>query len=129
VYDRGDRGRSERVETLACEDGSGLTARRTTGYGCTRVALQGSVDETTAPWLAELLQRSGQERSVEILVLDVRGVTFFSSAGLNCLEQVGSRAEQQRTRISIWDPPPFLRRVLKAGGLASSILIEPPEAR
>jgi anti-anti-sigma factor len=113
---------------LSCRTGE-LAVRWTVGYRCARLALRGLVDDTTAPWLTELLVAAGADPAVDVVVVDLAAVTFFGAAGLHCFNHAADRAAGQRARISVWDPPPFIRRVLTTGGLDPSILLEPPDPR
>lgn len=104
-----------------------LRARLGTQYRCMVFSLEGEVDSRTAPWLAEQLLTACRERSGDALVLVLRHVSFFGAAGLQCLNTVAEVAGRQDVCVSIWDPPPFARRVLRAGDLHPSVLVEPPE--
>ncbi|GAA0225503.1 STAS domain-containing protein [Cryptosporangium japonicum] len=104
-----------------------LHVRKGTRYRCMVFSLAGEVDARTAPWLTAELLTACRERSGDALVLVLRHLSFFGAAGLQCLNTVAEVAGRHDVHVSIWDPPPFARRVLRAGHLHPSVLVEPPE--
>jgi anti-anti-sigma factor len=108
---------------------SELTVHRAVHYRCARFTLRGAVDNPAASWLAELLVGAGTDPAIDVVAVDLSEVTFFGATGLNCLNRAAGQAAAHRTRISVWDPPPFIRRVLTTGGLDPSIFVEPPDPR
>ncbi|EXG81854.1 STAS domain-containing protein [Cryptosporangium arvum] len=103
-----------------------LRARLSSQYRCMVFVLEGEIDARTAPWLTEQLLGACRERTGDALVLVLRHLSFFGAAGLQCLNTVAETAARRDVRVSLWDPPPFARRVLRAGDLHPSVLVEPP---
>ncbi|MFG1926991.1 STAS domain-containing protein [Cryptosporangium sp. NPDC048952] len=104
-----------------------MSARLGTRYRCMLYALEGDVDARTAPWLTDQLLGACRDQSGDALVLNLRHLSFFGAAGLQCLNTVAEVAQVLDIHVSIWDPPPFARRVLRAGDLHPSVLVEPPD--
>jgi anti-anti-sigma factor len=88
--------------------------------GCTRVVrVRGELDLVTAPRLAQLL-RAQLAEGCAVLVVDLTGVEFLSSAGLNALAQAGRLATTTDARIVlIGGGNRNVRMPLEMSGLAS----------
>lgn len=114
------------LHTISDPSGT-LHVRRGIRYRCMVFSLEGDVDARTTPWLTDQLLSACDEQSGDALVLVLRHLSFFGSAGLQCVNTVAEACRRHDVRVSIWDPPPFARRVLRAGDLHPSILIEPPD--
>jgi anti-anti-sigma factor len=109
------------------QDGDEFTVQRVVAYRSVRLALSGVVDARSARRLAELLAQACHDPQVDAVVLDLEDVTYFGAAGLGCVNQAAELGLGLGIRLSVWHPRPFLRRVLTAGGLHPSVLIEPPD--
>jgi anti-sigma B factor antagonist len=108
---------SERRDGL----GSGrpsLTTRRTRyRHDLCVVTVDGEVDLTTAPELAEVL---GEDVS-PVLVVDLTRVTFLSAAGLHVLVEAAVRAQEHGRRLGLVTDGKMTLRVLRMSGTAASI--------
>ncbi|QRP43599.1 STAS domain-containing protein [Amycolatopsis sp. FDAARGOS 1241] len=62
------------------------------------VTVAGEIDLVTAPELDEVVSGAVDE-SPDVLVVDLRGVTFLSSAGLQVLAAAHQRLGEQRLRV------------------------------
>lgn len=100
-----------------------LRARRSTRYRCVVFSLAGELDSRTAPWLTAQLLHACAQPSGDALVVVLRHLTFFGAAGLRCLNEVAVSAGEHDVRVSLWDAPPFIRRVLLAGDLHASVMV------
>ncbi|WP_052706246.1 STAS domain-containing protein [Streptomyces rubellomurinus] len=96
--------------------GSGLTVTtRVTGTGAAVCALAGDLDvETLAPAAATLTELVA--RRPPTLVIDLRGVAFCDSSGLNLLLKTRIAAEQEGTELRLAAVAPTVMRVLELTG-------------
>ncbi|MFI5952627.1 STAS domain-containing protein [Cryptosporangium sp. NPDC051539] len=116
-------------DELVFLDGGVLAVRRTLRYRCARFVMRGAVDAENAEWLADLLVRPGTDPSIDVITVDLSAVTFFGAAGLRCLNRAAGHASAHGRWFSVWDPPPFVRRVLEAGGVTPALSVESPALR
>jgi anti-anti-sigma factor len=92
-----------------------LTLTRRCENGTATVVVAGDLDAMTAPDLAEVLdaQLTGQERE---LVVDLREVTFMSSAGLHLLLAATVNTAAAGIRLRVHTGSPAVERILRAAG-------------
>ncbi|MFG1928858.1 STAS domain-containing protein [Cryptosporangium sp. NPDC048952] len=86
------------TETFGPDGPNGLSAVRTRSGACLVVYLDGVLDTVTAPGLTALLGHACVARDVDAVVIDVRGVTFFGTAGLTCLDAAARAAAGREPR-------------------------------
>ena len=90
------------------------------------VAPTGEVDLATEGALRDALDRVGR---CEVLVLDLRGISFMDSAGIAVLVDEHLRAEREGFRLRVISGPEQVQRVLEMTGLARRLdFTEPGEA-
>jgi anti-sigma B factor antagonist len=91
-----------------------------------RVVVQGELDIETGPRLREELD-GAHAAAPAVLVLDLRGVTFFDSTGLQIVldADVRSRAEERRFVVLVGEGEP--RRVLELADVTDRLSLREPE--
>jgi anti-sigma B factor antagonist len=95
-----------------------LTTRRTRyRHDLDVVMVDGEVDLTTAPELAEVLE----EDATPVLVVDLTRVTFLSAAGLHVLIAAAARAQEHERCLGLVTDGRMALRVLRMSGVAASI--------
>ena len=83
------------------------------------VTASGEIDLYTAPRLQEeLADVLAGERAVQVLV-DMAGVEFCDSTGMNVLLAAMKRASEHGGRLSLAGPQPAVRKILQVTGLDS----------
>ncbi|RRO14180.1 anti-sigma factor antagonist [Saccharopolyspora rhizosphaerae] len=80
------------------------------------VTATGEVELVNAPKLASVLEQAIEDRP-EVLVLDITGVTFLSSAGLAVLVRTHRNAEAASIRFGVVADNPATRRPIQLMGL------------
>jgi len=88
--------------------------------GTTRVLLVGELDIATTPGVEGEL-RKVEESGAEVIVLDLRGLTFMDSTGLRLLVAADARAREAGHRLAIVRGPGPVHRVLEITGLHSRL--------
>lgn len=78
------------------------------------LALRGELDLATVPVLEDALQNA--ERSHDLVVVDLRDLTFLDSAGLHVLIGAEQRARRSGARLVLVQGPPQVRRLLELTG-------------
>jgi anti-sigma B factor antagonist len=104
---------------------SGLSFDWALRDGVARLVVAGEVDMTSAGALtgrALALLDDGPTQ----LVLDMSGVTFCDSAGLNALFRVYARAEEKGARLTLQSLNAAVYRVLDATGATSVLTVDDP---
>ncbi len=90
------------------------------GSGAVVVTVAGEVDMTTAPGLTKAFD--GVAGSVRKVVVDLGGVTFLDSSGLNALVRGRRELAAADIELSVVAPPPGLaRRVIGIAQLDSTL--------
>ncbi|MFF1875082.1 STAS domain-containing protein [Kitasatospora herbaricolor] len=90
------------------------------------VEITGELDYDSAPRLRTVLQRTLALRPVSPrLVLDLAGLTFCDSTGLNVLLQARTDAERQGTVVHLARPTPAVARVLEITGADQLFPVDP----
>ncbi len=83
------------------------------------IALSGELDLATVPVAeAELLRA---EASQELIVLDLRGLTFIDSTGLRLIIGADRRARERGASFVIVHAVPQVRRLLELSGIAAHL--------
>ncbi len=88
------------------------------------VILQGRIDGLTAPAIRRRLEEASTG-TVRLLV-DLREVTYLSSAGLRVFMQMQKELRKAGGGIVMWHPPACVTDVLKISGMESFFSIETP---
>jgi anti-sigma B factor antagonist len=81
------------------------------------VALVGEIDLYTAPRLQSELAAALAEAPASHLVVDMSGVDFCDSTGMNVLLGAHRRAHEQGGNFELSAPRPALRKILQVTGL------------
>src|SRR5918911_381398 len=77
-----------------------FTVERQLSDGTARIIVSGELDMETGPRLDEEIRQAEAERPA-VLVLDLRGVTFFDSTGLQLVLDADVRAREEGRRFMI----------------------------
>lgn len=86
----------------------------------------GELDYDSAPRLRGVLQRALVVRPAPVmLVVDLAGVTFCDSAGLNALLMARLDAERQDTVVRLARPTHIVARVLEISGADKVFRVDP----
>ena len=97
-----------------------------TEAGAVRVVLVGELDIATTPE-AEAELRAQEDHGAQVIILDLRGLTFMDSTGLRLLVAADSRAREGGHRLAIVRGPEAVHRVLEITGLDAKLdLIDDP---
>jgi anti-sigma B factor antagonist len=93
------------------------------------VTISGEIDLYTAPRLhSELAALLGEGMPARV-VIDMSGVEFCDSTGMNVLLSCLRRARERGGELEIADPKPAVRKILQVTGLDSVFtLVEDPDA-
>jgi anti-sigma B factor antagonist len=87
-----------------------------TDYGdAVHVGARGELDVETVPRLAAALRQV--ESAGRDVTLDLRGLTFMDSSGINLLTEHAARADRDRFTFTIYAPSPSVGRVLDIAGV------------
>ncbi len=78
--------------------------------GATHVALRGELDLSSADRVERELERVESERP-DLIVLDLRGLTFLDSTGLRLIVTADQRARQSGRRLAVVRGPATVQRV------------------
>jgi anti-anti-sigma factor len=89
-----------------------------------RIDLAGEIDLATAPDLTAVIRQVPPTRG-RVLVLDVTGVTFCDCVGLTALLDAHHRLRDAGGALAVVYPPPPLRRLFDATGLAGVFHVWP----
>jgi anti-sigma B factor antagonist len=89
-----------------------------------RIDLAGEIDLATAPDLTAVIHQVPPTRG-RVLVLDVTGITFCDCVGLTTLLNAHHRLRDGGGALAIVYPPPLLRRLFDATGLAEVFHVWP----
>jgi anti-sigma B factor antagonist len=84
------------------------------------VEIEGEVDMLTAPTLVEVVR---DDRSFDVLVLDLAKVSFVSAAGLRLIVSLNRRVSRRGGGFALAAVHRNVARVLEISGLAEAVLI------
>jgi anti-sigma B factor antagonist len=92
----------------------------------TVLTVTGELDLATSPALEAELERASS--GPELVILDLRGVTFMDSTGLSLLVKAQRRAQDARRRLAVVKGGAQVQRLLTLTGVAERLtLIDSPE--
>ena len=107
---------------------SRLSYESEVGDGVVRLALTGEFDLSSASLVEDVLKDLERERP-ELLVLDLRELTFMDSTGLRVMVSADARARDDSRRLAIVQGPEPVHRVFRITGLDDHLeIVETPEA-
>jgi anti-anti-sigma factor len=92
-----------------------------------RLSLYGELDIAAAPEVDEELAALERSRP-DLIVLDLRGLTFLDSTGLRALLGADARAREEGRRVVLIQGPEPVQRVLSITGLDDRLDIVTDEA-
>lgn len=93
----------------------------------TVLAVSGELDLATSPTLDAELERAASS-GTELLVLDLRGVSFMDSTGLSVLVKAQRRAQTSEQRLAVVKGGDQVLRLLTLTGIAERLtLVDTPE--
>jgi anti-anti-sigma factor len=92
----------------------------------TTLRVAGEVDLATADELSRAATAALQA-GPDTLVIDLAAVTFLDSTGLAVLVAVTNQTTASGVRLTIRDPAPRVRNVIRITGLGEFLPIAPPE--
>jgi anti-sigma B factor antagonist len=81
------------------------------------LAISGDLDIATAPVLVATAERAVEDRPSGELVVDLSGVGFCDSAGINALVRVRKISDQSGWVMRVTNPQMAVRRVLELTGV------------
>jgi anti-sigma B factor antagonist len=90
---------------------------------CIRLILQGELDMETGPRLQEEVELA-HAAAPPVLVLDLRGVTFFDSTGLQVLLDAEVRCRESGRELIVRAGAGEPRRVLELAGVTDRLNLE-----
>ena len=97
------------VPEAASQDGFAIDVSE--GDGVVRVALQGELDQSSAPRLQQQLLEL-ESHHPGVLLIDLRGLSFMDSSGLQQLFEASRRARTEGRRLVLVKQPGPIERVL-----------------
>jgi anti-sigma B factor antagonist len=89
------------------------------------VAPVGELDAYTAPELRERLHGLAADPSVELLVVDLRRVTFLDSSALGVLVGALRRMRERDRELRLVEPRPTVRRIFELTLLDRAFTLSP----
>ena len=87
--------------------------------GVVVVVIQGEIDLAGVPRLTEMIRQRLTAASLRSVVIDLTGVTYSSSAGLELLVHAHRRAEHRGIDLYVVPGPGPVRRLLEMTGLSA----------
>ena len=93
-----------------------------------RLALAGEFDLSSASLIEDVLKEIEQKQP-ELLVLDLRELSFMDSTGLRVMVSADARARDDSRRLAVVQGPESVHRVFRITGLDDHLeMVETPEA-
>jgi anti-sigma B factor antagonist len=83
------------------------------------MAVVGEIDLYTAPRLQAEFTRLLQESATTLMVIDMSGVEFCDSTGMNVLLSALKRLRERGGTLEVAGPRPAIRKILQVTGLDS----------
>ncbi|MFF7975690.1 anti-sigma factor antagonist [Streptomyces sp. NPDC007905] len=109
-------GFEESVEDIDRQAGSNrLSITQTCNEGVNVVTVGGEIDHDSAPQLLQAL--TSHDTAAQRTVLDVSGVTFMDSSGINALITAHQAAESLGGWLRLAGPSPSVSRLIEIVGL------------
>ena len=102
----------------------------TTGHGATWATLGGELDASTAPAFDLALREAEATPDAELIVVDLRGLTFMDCRGMSVCVSSSVRMSEAGRRLVAIRGPRAVDRVFSLSGNAGAVDIfdlEPPE--
>jgi anti-anti-sigma factor len=91
--------------------------------GIARIVVRGELDQSSGPRLEEEVRRVESE-APEVLVLDLRDVTFFDSTGLQLVLDADVRAREEGRGFVVAPGDGEPRRILELAEVADRLKLE-----
>lgn len=105
-----------------------LTHQAHESDGVVRLVLAGELDLSSASQVEEIL-KDLEEHNPQLIVLDLRELTFMDSTGLRVMVSADARARDASRRLAIVQGPEAVHRVFRITGLDDHLeIVETPEA-
>ena len=89
------------------------------------IAASGEIDASSAPQLHRTVVDALRLHRPSRIELDMSGVSFLDSSGLECLLLCHADARQLDCRLILTRPQPMTRRVLEITGLSERLGVTP----
>jgi anti-sigma B factor antagonist len=90
------------------------------------VAVTGELDLATSPELEAALERTSS--GPDVVILDLRGVSFMDSTGLSLLVKARRRAQDAHQQLAVVKGGAQVQRLLELTGVAERLtLVDTPE--
>lgn len=86
---------------------------RSPDRGIVEISVTGDLDLASSESLHEAVDRGRQHDGVEMLVIDLRNVTFIDSTGLRALWRAREQAQESSIELVLQAPSSVVRRLLK----------------
>ena len=102
--------------------GDGLRIDTVNLDGHVVLAIEGEIDLATAPSFGAAIDKGLRQKGR--VVLDLAGVTFMDSSGLNVLVAAASQGPEALNSVLIRNPPIGVQRLLSITGLSEVIPVE-----
>jgi anti-anti-sigma factor len=83
-----------------------------------RIVVTGEVDQSTAPALEEAISQAATICTGD-LVLDLAGVTFLDSGGMNVFVRCSKPLAEAGRQLVLLHPQPSVQRALEVGGIGT----------
>ncbi len=83
------------------------------------MTIAGEIDLYTAPRLQSEFTRLLEETSPDLVVIDMSGVEFCDSTGMNVLLSALKRLKERGGALEVAAPRPAVRKILQVTGLDS----------
>lgn len=107
---------------------SRLTYESHESDGMVQLVLSGEFDLSSAAQIEDVLKELEEGRP-EVLVLDLRELTFMDSTGLRVMVSADARARDDSRRLAIVQGPEAVHRVFRITGLDDHLeIVETPDA-
>ena len=107
---------------------SRLTYESHEADGVVQLVLSGEFDLSSAAQIEDVLKEL-EERRPDVLVLDLRELSFMDSTGLRVMVSADARARDDSRRLAIVQGPEAVHRVFRITGLDDHLeIVETPEA-
>ena len=105
-----------------------LTYQSEENDGTVRLVLAGEFDLSSASLVEDVLKEI-EEKRPNLLVLDLRELTFMDSTGLRVMVSADARARDDSRRLAIVQGPEAVHRVFRITGLDDHLdIVETPDA-
>jgi anti-anti-sigma factor len=94
-----------------------------------RIALFGEMDLLSAPEFNSTFERVSSDRGVRHLVVDLRGLSFIDSTGMEGIFRADAKARRDGFNLAVVKGPPLINRIfLLTGADRRLVMVDEPEA-